>query len=167
MTSTTERLVVRRLEPDDWRTWRAVRLTALADAPYAFGSSLAVEQDFDEATWRGRLAPDNGMTAVAFLGEHAIGVMGGYTPEGTDAVLLIAAWVHTGARGRGVGDALVAEVLAWSREHGYERVELRVADGNESARNLFLRNGFVPTGVREPLESDPSVGTERLAYTLS
>lgn len=54
----------------------------------------------------------------------------------------MAAWVHADARGKGVGDALVAEVLNWSRERGYEQVYLRVADGNQAARELFLRNGF-------------------------
>jgi len=43
---------------------------------------------------------------------------------------------------------------------------LRVADGNEAARKLFLRHGFTPTGQREPLESDPGVRTEILFRAL-
>jgi GNAT superfamily N-acetyltransferase len=155
----------RRLGPDDWQAFRQVRLASLADAPYAFGSTLAREQDFDEATWRHRLAPGNGVAVLAYADLDPVGVMGIYEPRPGRA-LLVAAWVDPAARGRGVGDALVAEVLAWARERGYAEVGLRVADGNEPARKLFLRNGFTPTGEREPLDSDPSVGTERLVRTL-
>jgi RimJ/RimL family protein N-acetyltransferase len=163
----SEMVQVRRLVPDDWRLWRDVRITALADAPYAFGSTLAREQAFDEATWRRWLSPANGMTAAAFLDGEPVGVIGGWTPDGTGTLMLVALWVAPAARGHGAGDALVAEVAGWATEHGYPAVELRVADGNHAARTLFLRNGFTPTGRREPLESDPTVGTEFLVRELS
>jgi GNAT superfamily N-acetyltransferase len=158
----TETVTVRRLAPDDWQVWREVRLASLADAPRAYGSSLAREEGFGEADWRARLDPANGMSAVAVLGERVVGAVGGYTPAGADAVLLVAMWAHPDLRGRGVGDALVADVLAWARENGWSEVRLRVADGNDAARGLFVRNGFVPSGERVPLESDPTIGTEFL-----
>ncbi|HEU5473804.1 MAG TPA: GNAT family N-acetyltransferase [Actinophytocola sp.] len=160
-------MIVQRLGPDDWRTWREVRLAALADAPYAYGSTYAREARFDESEWRARLAPDNGMTAVALDATVGIGAIGIYLLPETGAALLIAAWVAPAARGRGIGDALVAEALRWAREHGHQQVSLRVADGNQPARRLFLRTGFVPTGQRIPLESDPAVGTEVLVRKLS
>ncbi len=158
---------VRRLEPDDWKVYRDIRLASLADAPHAFGSTLAREEQFDEATWRGRLSQDNAVTVVAFDGGDAVGIMGSYVPPDTGEAMLVAAWVHGAARGKGVADALVTEVLAWSRERGFEQVVLRVADGNDPARRLFLRHGFTPTGEWEALESDPSVGAEFLVHTLS
>jgi GNAT superfamily N-acetyltransferase len=162
----TEAIAVRRLTPDDWRIWREVRLAALADAPYAFGSSLAREQAFDEAAWRERLDPASGMSAVAMLDGRPVGAIGGYTPPGTAAVLLIAMWAGPGLRGRGIGDALVGDLLAWTRDNGWRRVELRVADGNTAARRLFERHGFAPTGHAEPLESNPAVNTESLARNV-
>lgn len=156
-------ILVQRLTADDWRVWRDVRLAALADAPYAFGSSLAREQSFNETDWRARLAPSNGLSAVVLLDGQPVGAIGGYTPAGAAAVLLIAMWARPDLRGRGLGDALVSEVLAWAREQGWPSIELRVADGNNAARRLFLRHGFAPNGRREPLESDPSVDTEWLA----
>lgn len=161
-----DELTVRRLTPRDWRIWRAVRLESLADAPGAFGSTLAREREFDEATWRARLEPGNGMFAAAMLGEDGVGAIGAYTPPGAHAVLLVAMWARADVRGRGVADALVAEVLAWARENGWSRVELRVAEGNRAARRLFVRHGFVPTGESEPLESDPTIRTESLARTV-
>src|SRR5262245_53778043 len=121
---------VRRMVPDDWAIWREARLASLADAPHVFGSTLALEEQFDEADWRLRLRPENGMAAVAFVDDHAVGLIGAYVGEDANDPVLVAAWVHADARGHGVGDALVAEVLAWSRENGYEQVYLRVADGN-------------------------------------
>lgn len=156
---------VRRLSPDDWRLWRHVRLAALADAPYAYGSTLEREQGFDEETWRGRLSAENGMTAVAFDDAEPAGAIATFTPPETDVPMLVAAWAHPAHRGRGVADALVTEVLSWAKETGRTRVVLRVADGNERARSLFLRHGFVPTGDLEPLESDPSVHAELLAWS--
>ena len=158
---------IRRLTPDDWQLSRDVRLAALADAPYAYGSTLEREQAFDEATWRGRLAPSNGVITLATIGERPVGIIGIYTPADEDGAMLVAAWVRPDARGRGVGDALVADMIDWARAQDYPELELRVADGNDVARNLFLRNGFLPTGVREPLESDPSVGTEQLVIKLT
>lgn len=158
---------VRRLESDDWELYRDVRLESLADAPYAYGSTLAREQNFDEGTWRIRVGGRTGVTAVAMAGDESLGVIGVYTPPGESWAMLVAAWVRPSARGRGVGDLLVVDMIDWSRSQGYQELELRVADGNDAARKLFLRNGFVPTGEREPLESDPTVGTERLVFKLT
>jgi RimJ/RimL family protein N-acetyltransferase len=156
----TETITVRRLEPDDWAAWRDIRLAALADAPHAFGSSLARERDLTEANWRERLEPANGVTVVALLGDRVVGAAGGYTPPGADSVLLVAMWTHPDVRGHGAGGVLVDEVLAWAGENGWSEVRLRVADGNDAARRLFERHGFVPTGQRDTLESNPAVYTE-------
>lgn len=155
---------VRRLESDDWEVYRDIRLESLADAPYAYGSSLAREQAFDEATWRVRVSGETGVTVVATIGTEPVGVMGVYT--GLGFAMLVAAWVRPTTRGRGVADALVADLIDWTRSQDYPELELRVADGNTAARNLFLRNGFLPTGEREPLESDPTVATERMIHKL-
>jgi hypothetical protein len=49
-------VVLTRVAPEDWQRLRDVRLAALAESPEMFGSTLAKEQSFDEAEWRGRAA---------------------------------------------------------------------------------------------------------------
>jgi ribosomal protein S18 acetylase RimI-like enzyme len=45
-------------------------------------------------------------------------------------------------------------------------VTLWIADGNARARRLYERLGFVSTGRRQSLPSDPSVGEEELIRRL-
>lgn len=158
-------VTIRRLGPEDWQLWRDVRLAALADAPYAYSSTLEREEVFAEAVWRGRLSAHGSMTAVAFEGAEPAGTIAAFTPPETEVPTLVAAWVDPAYRGRGVGDTLVAEVQAWAEETGRRRIELQVADGNDRARRLFLRHGFVPTGEFEPLESNPATRTELMVWS--
>jgi RimJ/RimL family protein N-acetyltransferase len=152
-----------RLTENDWETLRDVRLAALADAPYAYGSKLEWERDFDETEWRRRLA--TALWVVAVRDTENAGLVGVYLSE-PDTPMLIAMWVGPDHRGHGVGDALVTEMFRWVTEKRWSRLVLRVADGNEAARSLFLRHGFVPTGQSAPLESDPGVRTEILSRSL-
>jgi RimJ/RimL family protein N-acetyltransferase len=153
----------RRLTSDDWPVLRAVRLAALADAPYAYGSTLAREEPFGEAEWRERLA--GAWWVVATRGDEHAGVAGMYLAE-EDNPMLIGVWVNPAHRGHGVGDELVAEIVRWAAENRWSRLVLRVADGNDAARELFLRHGFLPTGQSVPLESNPGVRTEMLSRAL-
>jgi GNAT superfamily N-acetyltransferase len=153
----------RRLTGDDWQLLRDVRLAALADAPHAYGSTLAREQGFDEAEWRQRLT--TGLWVTATENVSFAGLVGVYLPK-PDTPMLIAMWVSPDHRGRGVGDALITEIVRWVTENRWSRLVLRVADSNDAARRLFLRHGFTPTGHREPLESNPQEGTETLSLAI-
>ncbi|MGH3658561.1 MAG: GNAT family N-acetyltransferase, partial [Micromonosporaceae bacterium] len=91
-----------------------------------------------------------------------VGLCGGWAGQGaesgTDSVAtvdLVFMWVSACVRRRGVGMALVEEVLAWARTQGAERVQLRVTDGNVPAERLYARCGFVRTGEQVSHPSDP------------
>jgi ribosomal protein S18 acetylase RimI-like enzyme len=131
-----------RLTPDDWATFRDVRLKALADAPYAFSSTLVNESLLDETRWRTKLA-----TRAQFVArdDDVLGTAGAFR-EG-DSTELISMWVAPEARHRGVGAALVTRVVEHARESRSKLVVLRVRVGNHAAERLYARLGFVRTGV--------------------
>lgn len=145
---------VRRATVDEWQIVRDIRLAALRDAPYAFGSTYARERDFDEATWRGRLSDGDRPTFLAFDGETSVGIDGIYTENGD--LILVAMWVAPGARRSGVGAALTNAACDWARAQGARRLYLGVAEDNEPARLLYERLGFTMTGESRPLHSDPT-----------
>lgn len=50
--------------------------------------------------------------------------------------------VRPDQRGKGVGTALLEELVAYGEEHGFHRLRLQVVDTNQGARRLYAREGF-------------------------
>jgi GNAT superfamily N-acetyltransferase len=141
------------LTSGDWRVWRSLRLEALAEAPSAFGSKLADWQgDNDrEERWRQRLESTPYNLAVAVDGQYAA-MASGVATDRDRVAELISMWVSPTARGRGVGDLLIARVSDWARGTGARRLILNVKVDNPAAIALYRRNGFVGA---EPADRDP------------
>jgi GNAT superfamily N-acetyltransferase len=139
---------IRRLVSGDWSALRQVRLAALADAPYAFSSTLDREAAFDERQWRQRIA--SSAHFMAWQDGEPAGLAAAFRPDDlTAAWHLVAMWVSPQARGRGLADGLVESVCAWARENGAARIVLWVTDVNARAQAFYRRLGFVSNGTRQ------------------
>ncbi len=131
----------------DWFKYREVRLAALRDAPYAFSSKLENEVTLGQEQWQQRLSARSQF--VALIGGAVAGTVGGIVlPDGMTAEL-ISMWVDPAARGRGVGERLVAAVLDWAGTAGLSEVRLWVTSGNGAAERLYARCGFKRTGAEQ------------------
>ena len=146
---------VRVLSPDEWPLWRDLRLRSLADAPDAFGSTLAREQAFAEEDWRSRLRTG---AVVAFV-DGVPAAMGSGFAVRDGWLQVVAMWTDPAYRRRGLSlrvlDVVVDRGLAEGR-----RVVLDVARGNPAARRAYESYGFTPTGESEPLRDGSPVQTD-------
>jgi len=151
-------VLVRETVADDWQALRDIRLEALRDAPTAFGSTYEQETERGEAHWRDRIA--RGGTFLAFVPEVSAtepsGLIGGYQ-EDPVTVELVSMYVRPRARGRGVGEALVAAVIDWAGQRNAAAVRLWVTETNAPALALYERCGFALTGERQPVPFHPSI----------
>ena len=153
---------MRRVRPGDALTVRDLRLRALADAPFAFSSTLAAERRRSDAWWRqGALVRATSEHETTYLLESAagapLGLAGAYRhPERPEVVHVVSVWVDPSVRGRGAGRLLLAAVSEWARTLGARTLELWVTEGNVPARRLYERLGFAPAGPVQPLPSDPA-----------
>lgn len=144
-----------RLTPDDWAAYRKLRLAALAEAPSAFGSTLAREEALTEADWRARLG--RGTTFAVRTSDREVGTAAGIPGDREGHAELVGMWVHPDWRGRGVGGMLVEAVIAWAAQGPYRASTLWVSVGNDAAEGLYARHRFVRTGATQPIrEDDPT-----------
>jgi GNAT superfamily N-acetyltransferase len=152
-------LEIRRIRPDEGLQLRALRLHALADAPTAFGSTFAHEEAFPEDVWHERAvsgaAGGDRVTFIAELDGRWVGLAAGLAAD-TDrsGPILVGMFVDSTARRRGVGFALVENVVGWARARQEVRLTLWVTASNEAAIALYCRCGFRPTGAARSVAHD-------------
>ncbi|HEX9033206.1 MAG TPA: GNAT family N-acetyltransferase [Streptosporangiaceae bacterium] len=152
---------VRRVRPDQWAIYREVRLAALAEAPYAFSSTLERELAFAEEVWHRRLGSAVAATFLAWQGQEPAGTVAGKADDPDEdfavpgAWQLVGMWVDPAVRGLGVADRLVEAVAQHASTAGGARsLVLWVTEMNDRARGFYQRMGFVPTGARQLVRPD-------------
>ncbi len=162
---------LRAFEPQEWRAYRDLRLRSLGDAPEAFGSTLAQEENWPDDTWRERLASSADLRwncpLLAETGPDPVGLAWGRidsaTPERAD---LYQMWVDPERRRLGAGRLLVDGVITWATDSGARFLALRVACANTPASRLYTRAGFLPVGEPEPLRPEAGSGAQAMRLDL-
>jgi GNAT superfamily N-acetyltransferase len=158
LSSATE-IAIRRLGPEDWKTFRRVRLAALKEAPYAFGSTFEREAGLAEKHWRGAVVQRTRF--VAEIDGEVAGMVGAGPGEFGSSAALTALWVDPRYRDRGVGSALVEAVVDWAAGQGFSQVLLWVTEVNRNAERLYVHHGFARTGrVSEVRPGEQTVENE-------
>lgn len=159
-------LAVVPVEPSLWRVVRGVRLAMLLDTPLAYGGTFAREVAFPDELWVQQMVHSHAW--LAFEGELPVGSVTSFRrpDQPDDETRLVAMWVASHARGRGVADALVSALLEHARRAGLRRVVLDVADDNDRAIGFYERVGFTRTGRVGALPHQPQVGEFEMEHVL-
>ena len=148
--------VVRRFAPEEWPTYRALRLRSLADSPDAFGRTLAEEETRSNDDWAERLRSgcESGtdLPLLAVAGSLPVGLAWGRfsDPANSKKAHLFQMWVDPHFRRRGVGRALLDAVVHWAQDSGADCLMLGVTCDTPAMR-LYEKRGFIPDGERNAL----------------
>lgn len=146
---------VRRIETSEAELFHSFRLRGLRECPAAFGSTYEQEAAMPAEAVRGRFpcADENFVLGAFDDGGRLVGVAGFYRMEAVKARHKGVVWgmyVAPEARGRGVGGALLAELIERCRGlAGLEQLTLDVVVPNDAARSLYLRSGFRVLALEE------------------
>lgn len=150
----TDNRRVTRLNPSHAEPYRALMLEAYAQHPDAFTSSVAERVTLPLSWWQKRLSEDvtaNEVVFGAFIEKDLAGVAGlsfDTREKARHKSTLFGMYVSGRFRQLGLGQQLVAELLAYARTHPETKiVQLTVTAGNAPAQNLYASNGFEPFGT--------------------
>ncbi len=146
---------IRLLTPQDAPDYCALRLRALMDHPEAFTSSAEEEADRPLSWSETRLRADASKPHDHFLGAilddelvGMVGLQGRYRPKERHNATVVGMFVAPEAGGRGLGLALMHDLLARARAlPGLTQLDLTVTEGNDTAQRLYARCGFKVFGV--------------------
>jgi len=142
-------LQIRLLAPADAAAYRAIRLSGLKETPEAFGSTFDAEAVKPLAWFFDRLTASHVFGALR--GREILGVAGFAVRDGAKEAhkgLLWGMYVRPEARGTGLARRLVETVIDFARPR-VELIQLSVVVGNEPARRLYARLGFVEYGIEK------------------
>ena len=162
---------VRTIEPSEWKAYRSIRLRALAEAPDAFGSTLAAEAVCTESHWQERLslAATSGrdLPIFAVAAADPVGLAWGKAYAVDPAkVDLFQMWVDPECRKQGVGSLLLNHVVRWARARNADWLCLGVTCGDTPAYRLYTRTGFVAVGGSEPLREGSPIQLQPMRLAL-
>lgn len=159
---------LRQVRAEEWAQLRDLRLRALADAPSAFLRTLAEEVELPDEVWMERASPSRERVSYVAQTEtrELVGMVVGLFDAASRTVRVVGMWVAPEERRRGLGRALLEMVVARAREGGARRVELEVNEASEPATRLYASAGFVPTGAKRPLPTDPTVTAVTMVLDL-
>jgi RimJ/RimL family protein N-acetyltransferase len=147
-------IYIRQLTPGDAALYRSIRLEGLNESPEAFGSTFDAEFTKPLAWFFDRLSASVVFGAIRdtkILDAKILGVAGfAVRQEEKEAHkgLLWGMYVRPDARGAGIARQLVQAVVAYARPR-VELIQLSVVVGNEQARRLYARLGFVEYGIEK------------------
>jgi RimJ/RimL family protein N-acetyltransferase len=143
MMETTSNITLRQFAPEDWQTFKAIRLEALVKDGWFFGSTYEIESTRTDDMWHNRLS--NGGSAIWGLydGDECIGLTGLYIKaDEPDTVMFMASYIRSEYRRKGLSKLYYQTRLAWAREHGFKKARIGHREGNEPSKAANQKFGF-------------------------
>ncbi len=133
-----------------------VRLATGADLDaIAALEAIAFPTPWAAADLRAELSEPRTRLTVATVDDRVVGHLLAWCVAGEAEILSTA--VAPTSRRRGVGHALMGELVAWAAAGGAARIHLDVRRDNVAARALYAAHAFVEVGVRTGYYDDGAV----------
>jgi L-amino acid N-acyltransferase YncA len=159
------RAEVTTLHPSRWPVLRSLRLRALQDSPSAFGSEYRHEVGWSADVWAREF--ESSVWVVARDGDTEVGLARSVKEvEGAEHRNIESVWVAPRHRRLGICRMMLSRLVELERTAGASELRAWILKGNVTARNAYLRFGFVLTGEQQPCLGANGRLEERVSYRI-
>lgn len=145
-------IVIKPMLPDQWQLHKVVRTAALADAPYAYSTTLETAHKRSDGDWsrltEQYISNPNSITYFVYNDDVPCGMCACVIAG--DAAEMFAVWVDPAHRRKGAGRALIDYACSWSEGKGAVKMKVGVYDDNPQALAFYRSAGFVDRGEINP-----------------
>ena len=150
-------MFVRKLENEDWKAYKALRLEALRLHADKYGSSYEENVGRSDAEWQDDLCGASQAFFGLFDGDEMVGSGGIFMKgEASKCGILIGGYIRKEYRGKGYSRLIYEARIEWARDSGlFDRLLIGHRKGNEASRRANGR-GFVTRAALHCADSTPS-----------
>ena len=135
-------MIIRLLEKENWKQFKAIRLEALSECPEAFGSSLEEESNLSDAEFEQNFKKSTFFGAIQ--NNQLVGCTGFFIcslSKMSHRGVVFSMYIKNGYRGQGIGNALLNAVITHAKNRVIQ-LHLTVVTTNQTALKLYQKNGF-------------------------
>jgi len=162
---------LRRLEAHEAGLLRELRLGALRDAPDSFRDTYFDIAARPSSYWvdltRSVTEAGQNVMFLAYEEDKPVGSVFGLVDRVQSRTGGVGGmWVDPMWRRRGIGEALLQEVVNWSRERGFERLRLWCVMDAVEPGSLYRKLGFQETGNQQPLSEESTLRVAEMELLL-
>jgi len=138
--------IVKKLDKNDWKNYRDIRLEALKEEPDAFGGSYNEYKEKDDLYWIDKTSLSGEKAGKSFLcavlvDNNFVSIGGAYQDENNEWNI-IAIYTKKEFRGIGAGSLLFNKILEELKNRKVKKVFLRVNVKRVPAISLYKKFGF-------------------------
>ncbi|MDE1846009.1 MAG: GNAT family N-acetyltransferase [Candidatus Micrarchaeota archaeon] len=140
---------LRALRPDDLEELRALVKEVYSDSELAMWFDRAPTTEDLNEIFRLKMIAISGGSAVDIIAVEKNRIIGECEIVATGRAYLVGIIVSKNKRRKGIGKGLLLKGIESARKAGFPNVCAEVVEENLPAKNFFLKNGFVQSGVAD------------------
>lgn len=158
-----------KLNADDWKDYKALRLESLTKHAGFFGGFLEKEQQYTDQYWKDFLSESTRAVFGLRIEHELVGITGvgdSYADSTGKTALLFGSYIREEYRGARLSRELYHARIEWAKAQGrYERILVSHREDNEASRRANQAFGFQYIGTVESTFGDGKIA-KNLQYEL-